>query len=181
MTSGQPTNLHSEILRGGSFAPLFSFLCRSHSFFLFFLLFLSSFACFFLLFDVPPSHLFPPFLSFFFPLLSLFLSLFLSFPFPLFLLLFSFCFLLGVGFGAAWQRRFLCFLLLSVSCFCFLCFQLSLSLWPLFSASASGSSISSPLFILSSISSVHGSVLTLAAMAFSCRHWVRVMVRLSMW
>ena len=132
------------------------------------------------------------FLSFFFPLLSLFLFLFLSFsffsfPFPLFLLLFSFCFLLGVGFGAAWQRRFLCFLcflcflLLSVSCFCFLCFQLSLSLWPLFSASASGSSISSPLFILSSISSVHGSVLTLAAMAFSCRHWVRVMVRLSIW
>ena len=88
---------------------------------------------------------------------------------------------LGVGFGAAWQRRFLCFLLPSVSCFCFLCFQLSLSLWPLFSASASGSSISSPLFILSSISSVHGSVLTLAAMAFSCRHWVRVMVRLSIW
>ena len=150
------------------------------------------------------------FLSFFFPLLSLFLFLFLSFsffsfPFPLFLLLFSFCFLLGVGFGAAWQRRFLCFLcflcflllsllsfafcfllLLSVSAFFafsfrFLCFQLSLSLWPLFSASASGSSISSPLFILSSISSVHGSVLTLAAMAFSCRHWVRVMVRLSIW
>lgn len=115
---------------------------------------------------------------FFFPFFSFF---------PLFFLLLSFCFLLGVGFGAAWQRRFLCFLcflcflLLSVSCFCFLCFQLSLSLCPLFSASASGISISSPLFILSSISSVHGSVLTLAAMAFSCRHWVRVMVRLSMW
>lgn len=82
-----------------------------------------------------------------------------------------------------WVRRCLAasLSLLSVSCFCFLCFQLLLSLWPLFSVSASGSSISSPLFILSSISSVHGSVLTLAAMAFSCRHWVRVMVRLSMW
>ena len=135
----------------------------------------------------PKAQAFPvsfPFLFllfFSFPLpLSLSLSLSLL-SFPLFFLLFSFCFLLGVGFGAAWQRRFLCFLLPSVSCFCFLCFQLSLSLWPLFSASASGSSISSPLFILSSISSVHGSVLTLAAMAFSCRHWVRVMVRLSMW
>lgn len=109
---------------------------------------------------------------FFFPFFSFF---------PLFFLFLSSCFLLGVGFGAAWQRRFLCFLLPSVSCFCFLCFQLLLSLWPLFSASASGSSISSPLFIFSSISSVHGSVLTLAAMAFSCRHWVRVMVRLSIW
>ena len=136
------------------------------------------------------------FLSFFFPLLSLFLSLFLSFSFfsfPSFLT--SFLFLLSPW---GWVRRCLaaslsllsfafCFLLLlSVSAFFafsfrFLCFQLSLSLWPLFSASASGSSISSPLFILSSISSVHGSVLTLAAMAFSCRHWVRVMVRLSMW
>lgn len=116
-----------------------------------------------------------------FPCFFPFLFFFPSLSFPLFFLLLSFCFLLGVGFGAAWQRRFLCFLLLSVSCFCFLCFQLSLSLWPLFSASASGSSISSPLFIFSSISSVHGSVLTLAAMAFSCRHWVRVMVRLSMW
>ena len=127
--------------------------------------------------------------------LFLFLSLFLSFSFfsfPSFLT--SFLFLLSPW---GWVRRCLaaslsllsfafCFLLLlSVSAFfaffCFLCFQLSLSLWPLFSASASGSSISSPLFILSSISSVHGSVLTLAAMAFSCRHWVRVMVRLSMW
>ena len=118
------------------------------------------------------------FLSFFFPLLSLslFLSLFLSFP----SFLTSFLFLLSPW---GWVRRCLAasLSLLSVSCFCFLCFQLSLSLWPLFSASASGSSISSPLFILSSISSVHGSVLTLAAMAFSCRHWVRVMVRLSMW
>ena len=131
------------------------------------------------------------FLSFFFPLLSLFLSLFLSFP----SFLTSFLFLLSPW---GWVRRCLaaslsllsfafCFLLLlSVSAFFafsfrFLCFQLSLSLWPLFSASASGSSIYSPLFIFSSISSVHGSVLTLAAMAFSCRHWVRVMVRLSMW
>ena len=111
-----------------------------------------------------------------------------SLSFPLFFLLLSFCFLLGVGFGAAWQRRFLCFQFPAFAFFAFfafsfrfLCFQLSLSLWPLFSASASGSSISSPLFILSSISSVHGSVLTLAAMAFSCRHWVRVMVRLSIW
>lgn len=116
---------------------------------------------------------------------------FLSLSFPLFVLILSFCFLLGVGFGAAWQRRFLCFLCFlcflfpAFVCFAFsfrfLCFQLLLSFWPLFFASASGSSISSPLFILSSISSVQGSVLTLAAMAFSCRHWVRVMVRLSMW
>ena len=126
------------------------------------------------------------FLSFFFPLLSLFLFLFLSFSFfsfPSFLT--SFLFFL---FPWGWVRRCLAasLSLLSVSAFFafsfrFLCFQLSLSLWPLFSASASGSSISSPLFILSSISSVHGSVLTLAAMAFSCRHWVRVMVRLSIW
>lgn len=123
----------------------------------------------------PSFPSFPLSLSFFSPSLSL------SPSFPLSVLLFlSFCFLLGVGFGAAWQRRFLCFQF-PVSCFCFLCFQLSLSLWSLFSVSASGSSISSPLFILSSISSVHGSVLTLAAMAFSCRHWVRVMARLSMW
>ena len=118
--------------------------------------------------------------------LFLFLSLFLSFSFfsfPSFLT--SFLFLLSPW---GWVRRCLAasLSLLSVSAFFafsfrFLCFQLSLSLWPLFSASASGSSISSPLFILSSISSVHGSVLTLAAMAFSCRHWVRVMVRLSMW
>ena len=130
------------------------------------------------------------FLSFFFPLLSLFLSLFLSFP----SFLTSFLFLLSPW---GWVRRclaaslsllsfaffaFFCFLFPAFAfSFRFLCFQLSLSLWPLFSASASGSSISSPLFILSSISSVHGSVLTLAAMAFSCRHWVRVMVRLSMW
>lgn len=125
--------------------------------------------------------LFPPSFSFSFPFPF-------PFSFPLFFLLLSFCFLLGVGFGAAWQRRFLCFLCFLFPAFAFfafsfrfLCFQLSLSLWPLFSASASGSSMSSPLFILSSISSVHGSVLTLAAMAFSCRHWVRVMVRLSIW
>ena len=122
----------------------------------------------------------------FFPFFSFPSFPFPSFPsFPLSVLLLSFCFLLGVGFGAAWQRRFLCFLFPAFVCFAFsfriLCFQLLLSFCPLFSASASGSSISSPLFILSSISSVHGSVLTLAAMAFSCRHWVRVMVRLSMW
>ena len=132
---------------------------------------------------------------FFFPFSSFLFSLFLfspsfsfSFPFPFLLFLFlsfpsfltSFLFLLSPW---GWVRRCLAasLSLLSVSCFCFLCFQLSLSLWPLFSASASGSSIYSPLFIFSSISSVHGSVLTLAAMAFSCRHWVRVMVRLSIW
>ena len=127
---------------------------------------------------------------FFFPFSSFLFSLFLfspsfsfSFPFPfllfLFLSLFSyffslFAFSLGLGSALLGSVAFFAF-------FCFLCFQLSLSLWPLFSASASGSSIYSPLFIFSSISSVHGSVLTLAAMAFSCRHWVRVMVRLSMW
>lgn len=126
----------------------------------------ASFPCFFFpFFSFFPLFFFPP--LFLFPILFLSISFFFSF-FSSFLPSFLFCFLLGVGFGAAWQRRFLCF-------------QLSLSLCPLFSASASGSSISSPLFIFSSISSVHGSVLTLAAMAFSCRHWVRVMVRLSMW
>ena len=127
------------------------------------------------------SILFFPFFSFFFPFFSFFPSFRPSFSFFLFS-------------PWGWVRRCLAasLSLLSVSCFrllcfqrrfCFrfLCFQLSLSLWPLFSASASGSSIFSPLFILSSISSVQGSVLTLAAMAFSCRHWVRVMVRLSMW
>lgn len=133
----------------------------------------ASFPCFFF-----PFSSFFPFFLFFFPFPFPFPSL----SFPLFFLLLSFCFLLGVGFGAAWQRRFLCFQFPAFAfSFRFLCFQLSLSLCPLFSASASGSSISSPLFIFSSISSVHGSVLTLAAMAFSCRHWVRVMVRLSMW
>ena len=81
MTSGQPTNLHSEILRGGSFAPLFSFLCRSHSFFFSFFLFLSSFACFFLFLMFP----FPSFFSFslfLFPFARSFFS-FSSFPFPL--------------------------------------------------------------------------------------------------
>ena len=110
------------------------------------------------------------FLSFFFPLLSLFLSLSL---FSYFFSLFAFS--LGLGSALLGSVAFFAF------SFRFLCFQLSLSLWPLFSASASGSSIYSPLFIFYSISSVHGSVLTLAAMAFSCRHWVRVMVRLSMW
>ena len=120
------------------------------------------------------------FLSFFFPLLSLFLSLSL---FSYFFSLFAFS--LGLGsalLGSVAFFAFFCFLFPAFAfSFRFLCFQLSLSLWPLFSASASGSSIYSPLFIFSSISSVHGSVLTLAAMAFSCRHWVRVMVRLSMW
>ena len=127
------------------------------------------------LFLFSPSFSFSFSFSFPFPFF-LFLFLFLSFP----SFLTSFLFLLSPW---GWVRRCLAasLSLLSVSCFCFLCFQLSLSLWPLFSASASGSSISSPLFILSSISSVHGSVLTLAAMAFSCRHWVRVMVRLSIW
>ena len=122
---------------------------------------------------------------FLFPILSLFLFLFLSFL-SLFSSFFSlFVFSLGLGsalLGSVAFFAFFCFLFPAFAfSFRFFCFQLSLSLWPLFSASASGSSISSPLFILSSISSVKGSVLTLAAMAFSCRHWVRVMVRLSMW
>ena len=118
-----------------------------------------------------------------------------SFPFLflLFLFLFSsffslFVFSLGLGsalLGSVAFFAFFCLLFPAFAFFAFsfrfLCFQLSLSLCPLFSASASGSSISSPLFIFSSISSVHGSVLTLAAMVFSCRHWVRVMVRLSIW
>ena len=68
MTSGQPTNLHSEIVRGGSFAPLFSFLCRSHSFFLSFFFFFFLLLHAFFSFCRSPSHLFLPFLSFF-PLL----------------------------------------------------------------------------------------------------------------
>ena len=86
------------------------------------------------------------FLSFFFPLLSLFLSLSL---FSYFFSLFAFS--LGLGSALLGSVAFFAF------SFRFLCFQLSLSLWPLFSASASGSSIYSPLFIFSSISSVHGS------------------------
>lgn len=73
----------------------------------------------------PQGASFPCFFPFPFPSLS----------FPLFFLLLSFCFLLGVGFGAAWQRRFLCFLLPSVSCFCFLCFQFPLSLLSAFAFS----------------------------------------------
>lgn len=118
---------------------------------------------------------------FFFPFFLFFFPSFL--PSSLF-----FVFSLGLGsalLGSAAFFAFFCFLCFQFPAFAFsfrfLCFQLSLSLCPLFSASASGSSIYSPLFSLSSISSVHGSVLTLAAMAFSCRHWVRVMVRLSMW
>lgn len=134
-------------------------------------------------FPVSFSHSLLFSLSFFFPL-----SFSFSFPFLflLFLFLFSsffslFVFSLGLGSALLGSVAFFAFFAFFAFSFRFLCFQLLLSLWPLFSASASGSSIYSPLFIFSSISSVHGSVLTLAAMAFSCRHWVRVMVRLSMW
>lgn len=81
----------------------------------------ASFPCFFFPFSsFFPLFLFSPLFFFPFPFPSL--------SFPLFFLLLSFCFLLGVGFGAAWQRRFLCFL-------CFLCFQFPLSLLSAFAFS----------------------------------------------
>ena len=93
-----------------------------------------------------------------------------SLSFPLFFLFLSFCFLLGVGFGAAWQRRFLCFQfplsLLSAFSFLFaLCFLLQppVPLYPLLFSSF-------PPFLLSMARCLHWQPWRLAV-GIGCGLW----------